>query len=304
MSTTSSEEYRKRSFTSQDGLRLSFRDYGDPLSKKTPLLCLGGLTRNASDFHDLAQRLKNERRILAPDYRGRGRSEYDPDWRNYHPRVYLNDIRHLLAATGVHRVAVLGTSLGGILAMTMGAAIPTALAGVILNDVGPDIHAPGLARILTYIRKDRPQPNWPAAAKHLKALMPALSIKTAAGWEALAHRTYREGADGALHFDWDINIAKQLQMPQQPPQDLWPFYRAIRHLPVLAFRGELSDILTTKTFERMAMEKPDLVQVTVMGCGHVPLLDEPPATVEIEHFLDRLDLNERAPDRHDHEPKA
>lgn len=279
-------EYRERHFTSQDGLRLYFRDYGDSLPEKTPLLCLGGLTRNSGDFHDLAVRLKKDRRILAPDYRGRGRSEYDSNWRNYHPRVYLSDIQHLLAATGVHRVIVLGTSLGGILAMAMGAAMPTAMAGTILNDVGPDIHPEGLERILIYICKDRPQPNWQAAAKHLEALMPKLSIKTAEGWERLARRTYREGADGALHFDWDIDIAKPMQIPQEPPQDLWRLYRSIRHVPALALRGELSDILTEETFAKMATEKPDLVQITVPGCGHVPLLDEPPALAAIERFLE------------------
>lgn len=281
--------YKARYFTSQDGLRLYFRDYGDPLSKKKPLLCLGGLTRNSSDFHDLAMRLAGERRILAPDYRGRGRSEYDQDWRNYHPRSYLNDIRHLLAATGVHRVVIVGTSLGGILGMAFGAMAPTALAGVVLNDVGPDVGAKGLARILVYIHKDRPQPNWQAAAKHLEATVPNLSIKTAEGWEDLARRTYREGSDGLLHYDWDIRIAEPLLRHSGPAQDMWPLYRSLRHLPVLALRGELSDILTPETLERMAAEKPDLVQATIPDCGHVPMLDEPACLEAIKRFLEIVD---------------
>ncbi|MGB1548561.1 MAG: alpha/beta fold hydrolase, partial [Alphaproteobacteria bacterium] len=141
-----SATYRSRHFLSQDGLRLYFRDYGDPLSEKAPLLCLAGLTRNSSDFHDLATRLMGERRILALDYRGRGRSDYDPDWRHYEARTYLNDIHHLLTATGVHRVVLVGTSLGGILSMALGAVMPMALAGVILNDVGPVVSTAGLAR--------------------------------------------------------------------------------------------------------------------------------------------------------------
>lgn len=281
--------YRERYFTSEDGLRLYFRDYGEQLVKKTPLLCLGGLTRNSSDFSEFAELLAGERRILAPDYRGRGRSAYDPNWQNYQPRTYLNDIHHLLAVTGVHHVVIVGTSLGGILGMAMGAAKPTALAGVILNDVGPDIKAEGLARIVAYIRKDRPQPTWQAAAKYLQAIMPTLSIKTEAGWEKLARRTYREGKDGQMHFDWDINIVKPMLASREPPVNLWPFYRSLRSVPTLALRGALSDILTKETFKKMAAEKPDLIRVTVPDCGHVPLPDDPIPFAAIESFLNRVD---------------
>ncbi|MCE2509930.1 MAG: alpha/beta hydrolase [Alphaproteobacteria bacterium] len=288
-----SPTYQARHFIAQDGLRLYYRDYGDPLSDKSPLLCLAGLTRNSSDFHALAVRFAKERRILALDYRGRGRSEYDPDWRNYQARTYLNDVRHLLAATGVHRIVIVGTSLGGILGMAMGAVMPTALAGVILNDVGPDIHPKGLARIIAYIREDRPQPDWPSAARHLEATVPYLSIHTAQEWEDLARRTYREGADGLLHFDWDIRIAEPLLRHRGPVEDLWHLYHALRRIPALVLRGELSDILTPETLERMAAEKPDLVQATVPGCGHVPLLNEPVCLEAIERFLETVDAGNR-----------
>ena len=126
--------FRERFFTSQDDRRLYFRDYGDPLSQRTPVLCLAGLTRNSKDFGGLAARLASERRVLCPDYRGRGRSQYDPDWRNYTPETCLTDIRHLLAVAGIHRVVVVGTSFGGLLFMMASVAM---IGGVVILEARP-----------------------------------------------------------------------------------------------------------------------------------------------------------------------
>ena len=134
-------------FHAQDDLRLYYRDYGDRHSTRIPVLCLPGLTRNAKDFHDFATRQSIDRRVICFDFRGRGRSAYDPEPSNYQPSVYLSDLQHLLAVTHLHRAIVLGTSMGGLMAMAMSAAMPTALAGVILNDVGPDVSEAGRQRI-------------------------------------------------------------------------------------------------------------------------------------------------------------
>ena len=144
--------YIERRITSNDNLSLYLRDYGDPADPRPAILCLGGLSRNSKDFASLAERVSADgRRVIAPDYRGRGRSDYDPDWHNYAPPVYLRDIQDMLAALNLHRVVVIGTSLGGILAMGMGAAMPTPLAGVVLNDIGPEIETEGLGHIVAYM---------------------------------------------------------------------------------------------------------------------------------------------------------
>ncbi len=280
--------FRERRYRAQDGLELYFRDYGDPLSTRTPALCLTGLTRNSRDFHHLALRLAPERRVLAPDYRGRGCSAYDPDWRNYDPRVYLNDILHLLAIANAERVVVFGTSLGGLLAMGLAAVQPTVLAGAVLNDVGPDVNPAGLSRILAYISEDRPQPDWAAAVAFLKTAMPNLSpTDDPVRWERLAEGTFRRLEDGLLHFDWDVALARPLRLPRPVP-DLWPLFRALRHVRTLALRGVFSDVLSSDTFERMGVENPDLVRVTVPGVGHAPGLDEPVSREAIDGFLARL----------------
>lgn len=282
---TASAGFRERYYSAQDGLSLYFRDYGDALSDRTPVLCLTGLTRNSRDFHEVALRLAARRRVLAPDYRGRGRSARDPDWRNYEPRVYLNDILHLLAIAGVERVVALGTSLGGLLAMGLAALQPTALAGVVLNDVGPDIAPGGLARILAYISEDRPQRDWTSAIEFLKAAMPNLSsVDDPVRWRRLAEGTFRLGPDGLLHFDWDVALARPLRLSNRIP-DLWPLFRALRPIPTLALRGEISDVLHVDTFERMGRENPGLRRITVPGAGHAPGLDEPVSQEAIDEFL-------------------
>ena len=277
--------YREHHYTSQDGLRLYYRSYGDPLAPRTPVLCLGGMTRNAADFDDLASHLSGERWVICPDYRGRGRSDYDPDWRHYVAPTLVDDIRHLLVAAGIHRVVVIGTSMGGLLATAMGVMMPAALVGIVINDAGPDLDSAGTRRIIDYVSKDRPQPDWATAIAHLKKGLPFLSLRTEQDWQRFAEGTYREGADGLLHFDWDIDIVRPLLDPRQPTYDLWQYFRAIRHVPLLVVRGGISDVLSVETLARMDSEHPAMTAITIPEVGHAPSLNEPEAVEAIDDFL-------------------
>lgn len=281
-----SPSYRERRFTAQDGLSLYYRDYGDPLSQRRPLLCLGGLARNSKDFHRFAERLAGSRRVVCPDYRGRGRSDYDPDWRNYRPETYVGDLFHLMAAAHLHKVVVLGLSMGGLLAMGLSVLAPSQIAAVILDDVGPEVSDAGVERIRAYVGRDHPQPDLASAVAECKRLFPNLGPTDEAAWRRFAEATFREGDDGLLHVDWDISLAKALS---HNSHDLWVYYRALRPFPALAFRGALSDVLSAETFARMAEVKPDLVAVTVPGVGHVPLLENPMVEQAIDGFLAQID---------------
>jgi pimeloyl-ACP methyl ester carboxylesterase len=284
--------FAERWLTAQDGLRLYWREYGDALSPGVPVLCLSGLTRNSKDFHDLAVRLSPQRRVICPDYRGRGRSQYDPDWRHYEPRTYLSDLRHLLAAAGVDHCVVVGTSLGGILAMALKVMMPTAIAGVVINDIGPDLAPQGLARILDYIGRDRPQPDWQAAEAHLRSVLGTLSFKNDDGWRKLTENTFRKGEDGLLHFDWDIRIVENLRRGKAgdvPP--LWPLFRSLAGIPVLVVRGGRSDVLSAECLAAMHAAKSDLAQVVVPETGHAPALDEDEVAAAIDTLLARADAS-------------
>lgn len=275
---------RERRYTAQDGLSLYYRDYGDPDGRTTPVLCLSGLTRNSKDFDAIASHLCAGRRVICPDYRGRGQSDYDSDPANYRPATYLNDIRHLLAATGIGRAVVVGTSLGGLLAMAMGAAMPTVLAGAVLNDAGPEIGNEGMRRISDYIAADRPQDDWDSAVAELRRMFPDLPLESDNDWHDAARATWRESADGRLRFDWDTRLVDALRNGPPVP-DLWPLFRSLDRIPTLAVRGALSDVLSAATFERMAAERSGLRQVTVPRCGHAPTLREPAVRAAIDDFL-------------------
>ena len=187
-----------------------------------------------------------------------------------------------MTATGV------GTSLGGILTMGMGVLRPTAVAAAVLNDIGPDVAADGLDRILDFIKADRPQPDWASAVAMLRGYMTRAPGKDDAWWERFARATYREGEDGLLHFDWDIAIAEPLRRSNGKFQDLWPVFGALRHVPTLVVRGALSDVLTEAGLGRMVAAKPDLSHVTVAGIGHVPSLDEPEIAGPLADFIEQF----------------
>lgn len=282
--------FRETRFTSQDGLSLYYRDYGDPLSGATPVVCLAGLTRNSVDFHAFAERASARRRIIAPDYRGRGNSQYDPRPDRYRPETYLMDLSHLLTAAGVEKAVFLGTSLGGILAMAMGAFRPAALAGVALNDIGPELDPRGLARIAGYVGKTSAPADWYQAVRQMKQLFaPAYPDLTEEEWLAQARLAYRLDESGRLINDYDLNISQALAKQAKTPFDGWRLFATLQDVPTLSIRGALSDLFSEACAEKMAEAKPDLIRVTVPNRGHVPTLTEPECVAALDDFLERFD---------------
>ena len=285
--------YIEGEWTSADGLVLRYRDYraeGARASERPPLLCIPGLTRNARDFEPLARTFAGGWRILAVDLRGRGQSDYARDPASYTPAQYVEDILALLDSTGVEKVVGVGSSLGGIVVMRLALAAPERLAGAVLNDIGPQVEPEGLARIREQVGQGRTFPTWMHAARALKeqagAAHPGYAISD---WLGHAKRLMCVGAGGRIAFDYDMRIAEPFELPQAgEPADLWPAFLALSGRPVLALRGELSDILSPATLEQMRAELPGLETATIPRTGHVPTLEEPEAQEAIARLLERL----------------
>jgi pimeloyl-ACP methyl ester carboxylesterase len=278
-------------YTSSDGLNLFYRDYGCDAPKGVPVVCLPGLTRNSRDFAVLARHLTKARRILCPDFRGRGFSDRDPKYTNYHPTNYVQDVIALAAHLNLDKVVIVGTSLGGLVAMGLAAAKPALLAGVVLNDIGPEIDPKGAARLATYVGLSGPITTWQEASAEVKRLNGAPQPHRADEfWAEYAHAVFRENEQGVPEFDYDPMIGDAMrEAPAAPPELMWALFGALKPIPTLALRGEDSDILSADTFERMAVEKPDLAQALVKGVGHAPFLDEPDGLQAIEEFLSKVD---------------
>lgn len=271
-----------------DGLRLHYRDYRGSAGKP-PLLCLHGLTRNARDFADFAERHSPEWRVIALDFRGRGKSDYDPLPARYTPLTYSADVLQLLDALGVDQAVFVGTSLGGLVTMTLAAMAPQRIAAAILNDIGPELSAEGLDRIAAYVGKGGPFSSWDeaadAVARYNGNAHPNYSHDD---WVKMARRVCRKDQDRIV-LDYDQAIALPFQAKGPAPRvDLWPLFRALGQRPLLVVRGAESDLLSAATLEKMREVVPEMQSVTVPEVGHAPTLDEPEAAAAIDRFLAAL----------------
>ncbi len=283
------QEYR---ISSSNALSLYVRDYAATTvnaitTNDDVVLCLGGLTRNSKDFAKLALRLSQRGyRVIAPDYRGRGLSAYDPEWMNYNPKVYLDDIRQILTALDVHKVAVIGTSLGGLLAMAMGVSQPSTLCGVLINDVCPEIPTAGLKPVIKYMQDTTPLTSWDHAVRKIQKTFPDFPASSPEDWLEIAHNTYRPRDDGQLEYDWDPHIVRAIiATAGRNVQDLWPMFAALGPLPVGIIRGELSPFISDDSWQRMAQMIPTAKRVIIEGVGHAPSLNERQSTKLIDQWL-------------------
>ena len=275
-------------YRSRDGLQLYYRDYAGDASK-APVLCLHGLTRNSRDFAALAEHIAPARRVIVPDQRGRGRSQYDTHWLNYHPGTYVDDMLTLLGELSVARLVVVGTSLGGLMAILMAAMRPQLLAGVVLNDIGPEVDPAGVARIQSYAGRLPQVRNWDDAAAQMKMTFGlALPEYSEQQWRAFARQSFDEGEGGVPRLAADPKIGDAVRSIPVPPgaaQAMWLALGRLRDIPALALRGAHSDLLSAATFERMGTEVPSMVTVTVSNRGHAPQLDEPDSLRAIDALL-------------------
>ncbi len=267
-----------------DGLALRVRvwDGGD---RAPPVLCLPGLVRTSADFDTVVPLLGPGRRIVSMDYMGRGGSGRSPDITRYAGEACLRDVLDVCSALHLHRVTVIGTSFGGILAMGLGAARPAMLNGVVLNDIGPDIGAEGEGFVRAFVSNDPALESLEACVVYLKQHLPPMSLSTEDDWRTMAALTYGPGADGRFHPLWDTRIARLMD---EPVPDLWPLFGALNHVPVLAVRGEVSNLLLPDTVTKMRRRHPDLLDVTVPGVGHAPILTEAAVRKPLQEFMTRV----------------
>lgn len=280
--------YEDRYWNSSDGLTLHYRNYPGPdESDKLPVLCMHGLTRNARDFHALAEALASSRRVIVTEMRGRGMSDYAPNSDTYSPLTYVQDVEALLAEQGIEHFAVVGTSMGGLMAMLMAAARPGRISALVMNDIGPEVDAAGLARISGYVGQGRSYPTWVHAARGLceahGAAFPDYDLDQ---WLDLAKRTMVVSQSGRIVFDYDMAIAEPFAKPgNAAPPDLWPAFDALTGVPMLLVRGALSDLLSEDTVRRMGAANPAMRAITVPRVGHAPTLDEPEVRAAILDLL-------------------
>jgi len=277
--------YRDVFYSSADGLRLHARDYGDEHAKLT-VLCLPGLSRNARDFEAVAERLAPSFRILCAEQRGRGESAYDPKPENYHPGTYVGDMVALLDHLQLERVAIVGTSLGGLMAMMMAAGLPQRIAGIVVNDIGPELAAEGLVKIQSYIDRPITVRTWREAVEDVRLLFHhSFPAYGPAEWERVARQLYKENAQGVPVLDFDIHISDNFKTLEVTSLDLWPVFDAVPPIPFGLVRGKLSDLLTPPIRDEMLRRRPAIVTAEIDDCGHAPTLDEAPARGVIDRVL-------------------
>lgn len=283
--------YEDRNWTSADGLSLYYRDYAGPDGYDgPPVLCLHGLTRNSRDFGNLAAHLAQTRRVIVPEMRGRGQSDYAPDSATYNPLQYCADVELLLGELGADRFIAVGTSMGGLMTILLAASKPGRIVACAMNDIGPEINPAGIERISGYVGQARSYPTWIHAARALAEVhsvsFPDYDLED---WLEAAKQGLVVTQNGRISLDYDMAIADPFKEPgNAAPPDLWGAFEALRDVPMVLIRGELSDLLTPEAVTQMGERNPAMTAVTVPRVGHAPTLDEPEARAAIDALLAKV----------------
>jgi pimeloyl-ACP methyl ester carboxylesterase len=275
----------------QGGLDLYARDYARAGGEaRCPVICIHGLTRNSADFEEVAPWIAEQgRRVIAVDVRGRGRSARDPDPKRYAPPIYAADVLALMDQAGIARAVFIGTSMGGLITMVVAMKRLAAIAGAVLNDVGPMINIEGLNRIRGYVGKGKPVETWSDAAEAIKGINGvAFPDNTDEDWMKFARRTFKEDANGRIVLDYDPQIAASVGNAKIKTTSFMAklaYKRLARNRPTLLVRGANSDIVGPEEARYMREAAPQLRYAEVPRVGHAPMLTEPAAREALKSFL-------------------
>lgn len=276
-------------FTTSDGTRIAYTDQGSG----TPLLCLAGLTRTIGDFDYMVPHLP-PCRVIRMDYRGRGASQWTGA-ASYTVPQEAKDALELLDHLGIKQAALLGTSRGGLIAMVLAATARDRLLGICFNDIGPEIHKPGLERIMDYVGRNPRVKTHAALAEALPSNMPGFANVPHSRWLAEARLHYTETLQG-LRITYDPALRESfLNTFKCPEVDLWPLFDACAGLPLALIRGGNSDLLTQACADEMRRRRPDMGFTNVPDRAHIPFLDEPEAVAFLHGYLESVKIPPIAP---------
>lgn len=272
-----------KTFKTSDGLNLAYHDEGTGL----PVLCLPGLTRNSKDFDFVAPHMKHVR-LIRPDYRGRGESDYDPNWKNYSVPIEARDVLELLDHLGLEKAALIGTSRGGMISMVLGKMAKDRLLGVLFNDIGPVLEQSGLDLIAEYIGLEPPYKTLAEAAADRPNVMENFANVSPERWLAEVTAQFAETADGLeLLYDPKLREGVVATLGADAP-NLWPYFDALQGLPLALVRGENSNLLTAQAAADMQERRPDMIFGQVPDRGHIPFLDEAESLSVIHEWLGKM----------------
>lgn len=300
--TTVPQGFEELFVTQRSGLRLYGRHYPPNAAariapaaiRRRPLVCLAGLTRNGRDFHELALALSqgdDARSVYTLDYRGRGLSDHDAEWRNYSVPMEMQDVIDVLIAQGLSAPAILGTSRGGLIAMVLAAAQPSFVGPVILNDIGPVIEPKGLARIATYVGRTPLPRTWVDAAKLVRDMNArAFPATPETDWEAIARQLFND-RNGRPAPGYDPKLANAFSLLNGPVPAMWAQFESLLRLPLMVIRGANSDILSAETVVEMQRRHPAFTAIEIAGEGHAPWLRDPSSIAAIRRFLASCDTD-------------
>jgi esterase len=269
-------------FLSVRGLRLHYLDWGN--HGAPALVCVHGYTSSAQAFNAPARHLRERFHVIAPDVRGHGESAWSPDGA-YQYRDQAGDLAAITDQLGLERVSLIGTSMGGIIAMTYAGAHPERLARLVINDIGPDSET-GSQRI-TEMVGSRPDEfaTLEDAIAYRRQMSPIVAGRSREDQEELARGVLRRRDDGRWVWKMDPQYVQQ-RVAQGPPvrPPLWPVLQALS-CPTLIVWGEDSDVLSQSQARRMAEVLPKGQLVSVPGIGHAPTLMEPVVLAALGRFL-------------------
>ena len=253
--------------------RIAYAEWGRPDNERV-CVCVHGLTRNGRDFDALAAALDGTYRLACPDLPGRGRSHWLPVPTEYRPPVYLNDMAALIARLDVDEVDWVGTSLGGLLGMTLAAQPNSPIRKLVLNDVGAFLAKGALQRIASYVGTDSLFADLAALEAYLRDVHKPFGPLTDAQWRHLAQHSARpDPAGGGLRLHYDPGLAVAFKEGFDQDVDLWTLWDLIS-CPVLILRGAESDILSEDTAREMLTRGPQAELIEFPGVGHAPMLME------------------------------
>jgi pimeloyl-ACP methyl ester carboxylesterase len=272
-------------FVTINALTAHYLDFGGA-SDESPVICIHGLSGNAHNFDGLAACLMPHHRVISLDVRGRGNSQWGPS-EDYNPSVYTSDLHKLIDALGIVRVNLIGTSMGGMIAMLYAGGYPERVERLVLNDVGPEVDGAGIKRIADYM--STAPANFASLAEvaaYYRENYPAMRQMAEQQLLEFVKSAVKQGTDGRLRWKMDPAIRNVPRTGSAArPLDMWvPFARIAA--PILIVRGAESDILSRATAQRMCAVLPHQTRVVeVPGVGHAPSLLEPEALGAIREFL-------------------